>query len=95
MNWQSALLVALLYFLVAFAVIRSIPRARSWVLILVGAPTIYFSVRWAAYRPAWLELLVGVAAALALLLTWWLLLGRRLSPPNEDNIRVWTEDDPF
>lgn len=95
MNWQSAILIATLFLAVGFTTVRSIARARLWILILVGLPTLYFSLRWAAYRTAWGEWIFGAGTASLVLLGWWIMLGRNLPPPNEENIRVWTEEDPF
>jgi hypothetical protein len=94
-NWQNALLIALLFLAVGFTIARSIARARLWILLLVGLPTLYFSLRWAAYRAAWGEWFFGVGMTSMVLLVWWIALGRKLPPPNEENIRVWTEEDPF
>jgi hypothetical protein len=95
MNWQSAILIAVLFLAIGFTTVRSVARARLWILLLVGLPTLFFSLRWAAFRTAWSEWLFGAGAASLVLLVWWIALGRRLQPPCDENIRVWTEDDPF
>lgn len=95
MNIQTVLILGIALCLSLLAVIRTYPR-RRWVTALVLlAPVIFFSIRWAKFRSAWLELGVGAAIALLVLLLWWFTIGRKLPPPEESSIRVWTEDDPF
>jgi hypothetical protein len=39
------------------------------------------------------ELAAALGLAVLALGLWWILLGRRLPPPAEPAIRVWTKDD--
>lgn len=95
MSIQTIVILCLSLFLSLLAVMRTYAR-RRWVTILVLlVPVLFFSIRWARFRSAWLELGLGFGLALLGILLWWLLYGRRLSPPQESEIRVWTEDDPF
>jgi len=95
MNWETSLILAALTFVVALAVVRSEPRTRRWILIVLPLPMAVLVYRWVRYKAAWLEL--GVAFALAALAysLWWFLLGRRLPPPHGSTTRVWTKEDPF
>jgi len=77
------------------AVVRSDKRRRRRSLLLVPIPLVVFVWRWAWYRQAWIELALAVVLSAAVVLTWWLAYGRRLPPPSDDNIRVWTPNDPF
>jgi hypothetical protein len=95
MSFQSISILGIAIFLSLLAVVRTYPR-RRWVTVLVLLiPVIFFSIRWARYRDAWTELIAGSGIALVGMLAWWLLYGRKISPPEESSIRVWSEDDPF
>jgi hypothetical protein len=83
-------------FLLAFAaVLRTIPNRRFLTFFLLLIPLAIFSYRWSLYRQARAEWFVGVLSAIALLALWWFSYGRKLPPPDDSNIRVWTEEDPF
>lgn len=90
----TALLSALLT-LVALAVLRSVRTGRRRLIVLIPVLLALVLVRWASYRQAWAELALAVAVSGLTLLLWWFVYGRRLPPPSDDNIRVWTKDDPF
>jgi hypothetical protein len=95
MDLQSISILSMAIFLSLLAVLRTYSR-RRWVTILaLLLPVIFFSVRWARYRSAWIELGIGTGIALLGLSAWWVLYGRKISPPKESSIRVWSEDDPF
>jgi hypothetical protein len=95
MSWQPIIILAAIYFLSLLAVVRTYPR-RRWVTALVlFVPVLFFTLRWASYRSSWLELVLGAGIGLSVLVAWWLILGRRLPTPDENSIRVWTEEDPF
>ena len=95
MNWQNVLLLAGGMTLLCLVLIRSVRKVRMWISILVGLPTVVLILRWANYRSAWADLAVAILAASILLFSWWQLYGRRLPPPKESQIKVWTEEDPF
>jgi hypothetical protein len=96
MDWLAfAILTALLTGL-ALAVIRSVRRGRHrWLVYFIPIVVTVLAVRWAAYRQTWPELAVAACASAALCIVWWIAYGRRLPPPTDDNIRVWTKEDPF
>ena len=94
MSWTNVLLISLLGMALAVATARSIPRRRWMILLLLDLPLLVLLVRWASFRRAWLELVTGLVASGAAYGVWWLLHGRRLGPPRDDNIRVVTQDDP-
>ncbi|MGH2607120.1 MAG: hypothetical protein ACRDG5_11070 [Anaerolineales bacterium] len=95
MNLATIAAVTVILFAISAAISRLPPRPRRWVLLLLGLPGAIVLCRWAAYREAWPELVVSAAAALILRLIWWFLVGRRLPPPSEGDIRVWSKEDPF
>lgn len=95
MNWQNILLLTGGLSLLCLILIRSVRRVRLWIFILVGVPTLVLVVRWASFRSAWTDLAISLVLALAIILIWWRVYGRKLPPPQESQIRVWTEDDPF
>lgn len=95
MNLATIAAVTVILFAISVAIARLPPRPRRWVLLLLGLPGAIVLCRWAAYRDAWPELAVSAAAALILRLLWWFLVGRRLPPPSEGSIRVWSKEDPF
>lgn len=87
--------LAALFSLLAIAFLRSVmSRRRRW-LWLLALPVAFFACRWAGYRGRWPELGLAVLLAALVVVIWWLAYGRRLPPPSDDNIRVWTKDDPF
>lgn len=95
MSFQTIVILGLSLFLSLLAVFRTYPR-RRWVSVLVLlAPALFFAVRWARFRSAWLELGLGIGIALFGIALWWILYGRTLPPPEESSIRVWSEEDPF
>ncbi|HET7011409.1 MAG TPA: hypothetical protein VFI11_11600 [Anaerolineales bacterium] len=94
MSWANALLIAVLGLAVVVATIRSVPRRRFLIVLLLDLPLAVLLIRWAAYRLAWAELAVGLAGLVLAFGVWWAVHGRRLGPPREDNIRVYTQDDP-
>jgi hypothetical protein len=89
--------VATLIILISTAAIllaRTLARRRAITLLLwIGLGVLL--ARWAQYRGAWLELAAALGGSLILVGLWWVIWGRRLPPANDDNIRVWSEDDPF
>lgn len=95
MNYQNAILLALVIFIALLALLRTVPRRRWVTFAFFLLPVSYLATRWAAYRSAWKTLAWGAAGALAAAGAWWLLFGRRIPPPNDDTIRVWTKDNPF
>jgi hypothetical protein len=91
---QAVLFLSLLLLGAGLVLLRVTPRVRRRLLLLalLLAGLVY---RWIAYRGAWRELAVAAVIALAALLVWWRIHGRRLPPPSEGQIRVWTPEDPF
>jgi len=79
----------------SLAVVRSVKRRRRRIMLFVPLPLAVLVCRWASYRQAWIELAAAVAISSAAVALWWLAYGRRLPPPSDDNIRVWTPNDPF
>lgn len=73
---------------------RTLARRRRIFLLLwlVVGVLVY---RWANYRHAWDALGLAVGLSTLVFAVWWLLLGRKLPTPADDNIRVWSKDDPF
>jgi multisubunit Na+/H+ antiporter MnhB subunit len=95
MDIQTIAVLAVALFLSLLAVFRTYPRRRWATALVLLLPAIVFSVRWARYRDAWAELGIGAGVALFGLIVWWFLLGRKIPPPQESSIRVWSKDDPF
>ena len=95
MDWLAVGALAVLFALMAIALLRSVITRRRRALWLLLLPLALFTFRWAGYRGSWSELgLAGLLSAVAVV-SWWFAYGRRLPPPTDDNIRVWTKDDPF
>jgi hypothetical protein len=95
MNWQNIILLTGGITLLGLVLFRSVPRIRIWILLLVALPTFVLMVRWASFRSAWADLAVSIGIAAVLIIIWWYCYGRHLPPPQESQIKVWTEDDPF
>ena len=95
MNWQNIFLLAGGIAMLTLVLLRSVPKIRRWIFLLITLPTAVLIVRWASFRSAWGDLAAAVGIAALVLLIWWWVYGRRLPPPQESQIRVWTEDDPF
>jgi hypothetical protein len=95
MAWSNVALLATLGFVLALATVRSVARRRLLVVLLLDLPFLVVTLRWAGFRHAWGEWAAAVAAAAVAFGVWWLVFGRRLTPPRDDNIRVWTKDDPI
>lgn len=87
--------LAVLSSLMAIALVRSVITRRRRALWLLLIPLALFTVRWAMYRSRWSELGLSALLAAVAVSLWWFAYGRRLPPPTDDNIRVWTKDDPF
>ena len=94
MSWTNVLLIAALGLAVVVATARTVPRRRFLIVLLLDLPLTVVLLRWAAYRQAWLELAAGIAGIALGFGVWWTAHGRHLGPPREDNIRVYTQDDP-
>ncbi len=95
MNWETAIVLGGLLFVVALVSIRSEPRTRRWLFLILPLPTAVLVYRWVRYEHAWIELGFGVGVAAIAVLIWWVVIGRRLPPPTGSTTRVWTKDDPF
>lgn len=87
-------MLTLIFSGIAILHMRTLARRRRVFLLLwlVVALLVY---RWANYRHAWNEIWLAVGAAFLIVITWWAVLGRNLPTPADDNIRVWSKDDPF
>jgi RsiW-degrading membrane proteinase PrsW (M82 family) len=94
-DWLTVTALAVLLALMAVALLRSVITRRRRALWLLLVPLALFTIRWALYRSRWTELGLSALLAGVALVVWWLAYGRRLPPPTDDNIRVWTKDDPF
>jgi hypothetical protein len=95
-DWWTVAWLTLMFTALTLALIRSVRRGRvRWMMYLIPFVVGLLAIRWAAYRQTWAELAAAAGIAGAICLVWWLLLGRRLPRPTDDNIRVWTNDDPF
>jgi hypothetical protein len=92
-NWQSTIVVAAILATLGLLLLRVAPRMRRRIAWIVPIPLAILIYRWAAYRRAWGELAAALGLAVLALGLWWILLGRRLPPPAEPAIRVWTKDD--
>jgi hypothetical protein len=80
----------------AVAVVRTVRKGRRrWMLFVTPVVVEILAIRWASYRDAWAELGAAAVGAAVISLVWWFSYGRRLPPPTDDNIRVWTKEDPF
>ena len=88
------LTLAILFGATAIVHARTLARRRRVFLLLWLAIAVLI-YRWAIFRGAWTELAAAAGIALAVFLLWWIVWGRRLAAPADDNIRVWTEEDPF
>jgi hypothetical protein len=94
MNWQTVATLVVIFSGVAMLHIRTLARRRRTFLLLwlVVGVLVY---RWSNYRDSWDATWVAAGLSVAVLLIWWIAIGRRLPPPKDDNIRVWSKDDPF
>ncbi len=95
MNLQASAILVLAFFFSLLAVLRTYRRRRWVTASALLLPVLFFSVRWARYREAWLELASGIGIAILGILVWWVAYGRKIPPPQESSIRVWSEEDPF
>jgi len=95
MNLLSTAVLSLGYFLILLIHSRTVKRRRAIILIVLLLPMIFFSVRWANYRGAWLELIAAIGAACGFYALWWFSIGRSLAPPEGSSTRVWSKEDPF
>ena len=95
MDLVSTVVIALSFSLALYAVLRTIPKRRFLTILFLLLPLTVFSFRWSVFRDARTEWLIGLAAAVMVLMLWWLFRGRNLPPPDDSSIRVWTKEDPF
>ncbi|MDF1500307.1 MAG: hypothetical protein P1P76_07560 [Anaerolineales bacterium] len=95
MNLQSVVVIGLAFALTLFAVLRTVPNRRILTIVLLLLPLAVFSYRWSLFRRAQWQWLLGIGIGAGLTLLWWLSWGRRLQPPDDSSIRVWTEEEPF
>ncbi|MGD8822014.1 MAG: hypothetical protein PVG63_02845 [Anaerolineales bacterium] len=95
MNWQNVFLLAGGISLLTLVLLRTVPKIRFWIFVLVALPTAVLILRWASFRSAWGDLAASLGIAAGLVLLWWYTYGRHLPPPQESQIKVWTKDDPF
>ncbi len=93
MDWVTILVLTVCFAGAAMLQARTLP-GRRWVALLIWLVIAFLVYRWAVFRGAWMEVLLAGVAAGAIFLAWWLLKGRDLPPPKDD-IRVWSEEDPF
>lgn len=95
MDGAAILTLTVIFAGLTMAMVRLVRGRRRRVLYLIPVVVAVLAVRWASYRQAWAELGLAVVAAATICIAWWLGYARRLPPPTDDNIRVWTKDDPF
>jgi hypothetical protein len=95
MDILSSLVIALSFLLTFAAVLRTVPNRRFLTIIFLLLPLTVFSYRWSLFRGTRMEWFIGLACAFVLFAAWWIIKGRRLPPPDDSNIRVWTKEDPF
>lgn len=96
MDWLAVGMLTAILAGLSVALVRTVRRGRRRRLIyLIPIVVAFLVLRWAAYRQAWAELGLAALTSVVLCLVWWFAYGRRLPPPTDDNIRVWTKDDPF
>lgn len=93
MNWVTILVLTVCFAGAAMIQSRTIP-GRRWLAFLIWLFVAVLVYRWAIFRGAWVEVLIAAAAAAAIFVIWWVLKGRELPTPK-DEIRVWSEEDPF
>jgi hypothetical protein len=95
-DWVPILSLTAVFVGLTVSLIRMVKKGRRrWLLYLIPFVVALLAARWATYRQTWAELVVAAIAALVVCLVWWFSYGRRLPPPTDDSIRVWTKDDPF
>jgi hypothetical protein len=92
MNWLTALGLAAMCLVVAYALLRVERRAVWLVMILLVIPGIIVLGAWATIGEQWLEVLVGVGVAAAVSTVWWLRVGHKLPRPTSDTITVWGQE---
>ena len=96
MDWVPVLSLTAIFAGMAVGLIRTVKKGRRrWMITSIPLVVAILALLWAAYRRAWAELGVAAVAAAAIGLGWWFAYGRRLPPPTDDNIRVWTKEDLF
>ena len=96
MDWVPIVTLTAIFTGLTVVLIRTVKKGRRrWMVALIPLVVVVLALRWASYRQAWAELGVAVVAAAVICLGWWFAYGRRLPPPTDDNIRVWTKEDPF
>ncbi|OGP57370.1 MAG: hypothetical protein A2V67_10030 [Deltaproteobacteria bacterium RBG_13_61_14] len=86
MDGQAILVIAAILIGVTVLTLRSEPRRRRTILLLVPLPAAALLLRWAAYRHAWPELAAAAGLASAGVMLWWLVLGRRLPPAGNSKL---------
>ena len=92
MNWFRLVAFTLAWATIFIVWIRSDRRARWVSLALFTVPGIGLLCFWAAYRGRFGEFWAGLGIGLALTVVWWFIWGRRLPPPDSNNIKVWGQD---
>jgi hypothetical protein len=95
MDWLATLILAIAFTLSLLALLRTVPKRRFVTFIFLVLPTIFLSMRWAAYRDSWTAWLTGFGISICLTSIWWIFFGRNLPTPRDGTQRVWTKDDPF
>ena len=96
MDWVPVVTLTAVFAGLTVALIRTVNTGRRrWMVALIHLTVVVLALRWAAYRQAWAELGIAAVAAAVISLVWWFGYGRRLPPSSDDNIRVWTKEDPF
>jgi hypothetical protein len=92
---SAVVILTIIFTGLTLALIRMVRRRWRRILYLIPVVVAVLVLRWAAYRSAWRELALAAAVTGLICAVWWFAYGRRLPAPSDDNIRVWTKDDPF
>jgi hypothetical protein len=91
----AIVILTVIFSILTMAMVRLVRPRRRRVLFLIPIVVAALALRWAAYRGTWVELGLASLASASICAAWWLVYARHLPPPTDDDIRVWTEDDPF
>lgn len=92
MNWFRLAAFTLAWAALGLIGVRTDRRARRAALVFFTVPGVCLLCFWAYWRQQYGEFWLGLGAGLAITLIWWLVWGRRMPPPDSDNIKVWGQE---